>query len=165
MLNSLPGIDPARRDRLIDVLDIDPAWRMHLVSGAGCCPDWHALCWLLSLPLCMGCWGLAIKKRYVLPVYLTRSLLTCCLVGSLVTLYICADGQRRRVQIAMGLLKPFKVLLLDEITVDLDVLGRADLMTFLRDECRERGATIIYVRGTLCTDCCWCWQTACFRVP
>lgn len=51
MLNSLPGIDPARRDRLIDVLDIDPEWRMHLVS----------------------------------------------------------DGQRRRVQIAMGLLKPFQV--------------------------------------------------------
>ena len=46
----------------------------------------------------------------------------------------------------MGLLKPFQVLLLDEITVDLDVLGRADLMGFLKDECRERGATIIYVR-------------------
>ncbi|GJP50795.1 hypothetical protein CLOM_g9958 [Closterium sp. NIES-68] len=55
-----------------------------------------------------------------------------------------SDGQRRRVQIAMGLLKPFKVLLLDEITVDLDVLGRADLMAFLRDECEQRGATIVY---------------------
>lgn len=87
MLKSLPGTDPARLARLIEVLDIDPTWRMHLVS----------------------------------------------------------DGQRRRVQIAMGLLKPFKVLLLDEITVDLDVLGRADLMEFLKEECRERGATIIYV--------------------
>ncbi|PRW20596.1 ABC transporter I family member 20 [Chlorella sorokiniana] len=86
MLNSLPGIDPARRDRLIEVLDIDPTWRMHLVS----------------------------------------------------------DGQRRRVQIAMGLLKPFQVLLLDEITVDLDVLGRSDLMAFLKEECQQRGATIIY---------------------
>ena len=37
-----------------------------------------------------------------------------------------------------------QVLLLDEITVDLDVLGRADLMNFLVDECRERGATVIY---------------------
>ncbi|KAJ4842669.1 ABC transporter I member 20 [Turnera subulata] len=55
-----------------------------------------------------------------------------------------SDGQRRRVQICMGLLKPFKVLLLDEITVDLDVLARADLLTFLRKECVERGATIIY---------------------
>ena len=38
------------------------------------------------------------------------------------------------------------MLLLDEITVDLDVLGRADLLAFLRDECEQRGATIIYVR-------------------
>ena len=36
------------------------------------------------------------------------------------------------------------MLLLDEITVDLDVLGRADLMRFLKDECATRGATIIY---------------------
>ncbi|XP_057424687.1 ABC transporter I family member 20 [Lotus japonicus] len=55
-----------------------------------------------------------------------------------------SDGQRRRVQICMGLLKPFKVLLLDEITVDLDVLARADLLSFLKKECDERGATIIY---------------------
>lgn len=55
-----------------------------------------------------------------------------------------SDGQRRRVQICMGLLKPFKVLLLDEITVDLDVLARADLLKFLSKECEERGATIIY---------------------
>ncbi|KAH0931006.1 hypothetical protein HID58_008123 [Brassica napus] len=55
-----------------------------------------------------------------------------------------SDGQRRRVQICMGLLKPFKVLLLDEITVDLDVLARADLLTFLRKDCQERRATIIY---------------------
>ena len=86
MLNSLPDIDPQRIQRLIDVLDIDPEWRMHLVS----------------------------------------------------------DGQRRRVQIAMGLLKPFDVLLLDEITVDLDVLGRADLMKFLKEECADRNATVIY---------------------
>ncbi|XP_004302300.1 PREDICTED: ABC transporter I family member 20 [Fragaria vesca subsp. vesca] len=55
-----------------------------------------------------------------------------------------SDGQRRRVQICMGLLRPYKVLLLDEITVDLDVLARADLLTFLKKECEERGATIIY---------------------
>lgn len=86
MLNSLPNVDPMRRQKLIDVLDIDPSWRMHLVS----------------------------------------------------------DGQRRRVQIAMGLLKPFDVLLLDEITVDLDVLGRSNLMKFLKEECQERKATVIY---------------------
>ena len=36
------------------------------------------------------------------------------------------------------------MLLLDEITVDLDVLGRADLMKFLTQECEKRRATIIY---------------------
>ena len=88
MLNSLPGIDPVRRAKLIEVLDINPEWRMHTVS----------------------------------------------------------DGQRRRVQICLGLLKPFDVLLLDEITVDLDVLGRADLMQFLKEECQQRGATNVDVR-------------------
>jgi len=55
-----------------------------------------------------------------------------------------SDGQRRRVQIAMGLLKPYQVLLLDEITVDMDVVGRLDLLQFFKDECDMRGATVIY---------------------
>ena len=92
MLNGLPDVDPVRRAKLIEVLDINPNWRMHTVS----------------------------------------------------------DGQRRRVQICLGLLKPFDVLLLDEITVDLDVLGRADLMQFLKEECQQRGATIVYVS---CFNC------------
>ncbi|KMZ62615.1 ABC transporter I family member 20 [Zostera marina] len=59
-------------------------------------------------------------------------------------MHTASDGQRRRVQICMGLLKPYKILLLDEITVDLDVLARADLLTFLKKDCEQRGATIIY---------------------
>ena len=55
-----------------------------------------------------------------------------------------SDGQRRRVQICMGLLKPYKVLLCDEITVDLDILGRLDLLKFFKEECETRGATIVY---------------------
>ena len=51
MIGSVPGVDPARRERVMQVLDIDPEWRMHRVS----------------------------------------------------------DGQRRRVQICMGLLKPPEV--------------------------------------------------------
>ena len=51
MIESIPGVDPERRKKLMHVLDIDPAWRMHRVS----------------------------------------------------------DGQRRRVQICLGLLKPPEV--------------------------------------------------------
>ncbi len=54
-----------------------------------------------------------------------------------------SDGQRRRVQLLLGLLCPARVLLLDEVTTDLDVLARADLLAFLRDE-SEAGATILY---------------------
>lgn len=37
------------------------------------------------------------------------------------------------------------MLLLDEITVDLDVLGRADLLNYLKEETETRKASIIYV--------------------
>lgn len=86
MIFGVENVDPSRRSRLIELLDIDLRWRMHKVS----------------------------------------------------------DGQRRRVQICMGLLVPFQVLLLDEITVDLDVVARMDLLSFFVDECEERGATLIY---------------------
>eukprot|EP00227_Mantoniella_beaufortii_P014997 CAMPEP_0197591266 /NCGR_PEP_ID=MMETSP1326-20131121/12978_1 /TAXON_ID=1155430 /ORGANISM="Genus nov. species nov., Strain RCC2288" /LENGTH=296 /DNA_ID=CAMNT_0043156667 /DNA_START=93 /DNA_END=983 /DNA_ORIENTATION=+ len=86
MIFGVDGVDPERRARLVELLDIDLDWSMMTVS----------------------------------------------------------DGQRRRVQICMGLLKPFKVLLCDEITVDLDILGRLDLLAFLQQECEERGATVVY---------------------
>eukprot|EP00258_Populus_trichocarpa_P040833 XP_024456852.1 ABC transporter I family member 19 isoform X2 [Populus trichocarpa] len=86
MIFGVEGTDPVRREKLIELLDIDLKWRMHKVS----------------------------------------------------------DGQRRRVQICMGLLHPFKVLLLDEVTVDLDVVARMDLLEFFKEECDQRGATIVY---------------------
>jgi CCR4-NOT complex subunit CAF16 len=55
-----------------------------------------------------------------------------------------SDGQRRRVQIFLGLIRPFKILLLDEITTSLDVCVRQDLLRWLVRESDERGATIIY---------------------
>lgn len=55
-----------------------------------------------------------------------------------------SDGQRRRVQILVGLIRPFKVLLLDEITTSLDVCVRQDLLKWLVKESDKRGATIIY---------------------
>lgn len=55
-----------------------------------------------------------------------------------------SDGQRRRVQIMLGLLRPFNILLLDEVTTSLDVCVRQDLLQWLHKESVERNATIIY---------------------
>ena len=86
MMLSLQNQFPERRDELMEILEIDPEWRMHEVS----------------------------------------------------------DGQRRRVQIMLGLLRPFKLLLVDEMTVDLDALARKDFLTYLKSESETRGATIVY---------------------
>ncbi|KAL8761413.1 MAG: hypothetical protein Q9184_002472 [Pyrenodesmia sp. 2 TL-2023] len=80
-----------RRDELVDILDIDPTWRMHAVS----------------------------------------------------------DGERRRVQLAMGLLRPWRILLLDEITVDLDLLSRSSFLAFLKRETQTRPCTIVYATHIL----------------
>lgn len=53
-------------------------------------------------------------------------------------------GERRRVQLAMGLMRPWTILLLDEVTVDLDVLVRSELLDFLRAETQTRTCTIVY---------------------
>ena len=53
-------------------------------------------------------------------------------------------GERRRVQLAMGLMRPWTVLLLDEVTIDLDVLVRSELLDFLRKETESRVCTIVY---------------------
>ena len=82
--------DPARRDRLIDVLGVDRDWHMHAVS----------------------------------------------------------DGQRRRVQLLLGLLHRREVLLLDEVTTDLDLLARQDLLAFLAEE-SATGTTILYATHIL----------------
>ena len=55
-----------------------------------------------------------------------------------------SDGQRRRVQILLGLIRPFKILLLDEVTVSLDVVVRQDLLLWLKKESETKGSTILY---------------------
>jgi CCR4-NOT complex subunit CAF16 len=60
-----------------------------------------------------------------------------------------SDGQRRRVQILLGLMRPRAVLLLDEITTDLDLLARQDLLDFLREESDGRSVTIVYATHIL----------------
>ncbi|KAL8694521.1 MAG: hypothetical protein Q9218_000851 [Villophora microphyllina] len=60
-----------------------------------------------------------------------------------------SDGERRRVQLAMGLLRPWRILLLDEITVDLDLLSRSNFLAFLKCETEIRPCTIVYATHIL----------------
>ena len=60
-----------------------------------------------------------------------------------------SDGQRRRVQLLLDLERTLRVILLDEVTAELDVLARADLLRFLRDESDARGVTIVYASHVL----------------
>lgn len=60
-----------------------------------------------------------------------------------------SDGERRRVQLAMGLVRPWRILLLDEITVDLDLLSRSNFLGFLKRETESRACTIVYATHIL----------------
>ncbi|KAF2269738.1 P-loop containing nucleoside triphosphate hydrolase protein [Lojkania enalia] len=66
-----------------------------------------------------------------------------------------SDGERRRVQLAMGLLKPWTILLLDEITVDLDLLSRSNFLNFLKRETETRPCTIVYATHILDNLATW----------
>lgn len=66
-----------------------------------------------------------------------------------------SDGERRRVQLAMGLLRPWTILLLDEITVDLDLLSRSNFLAFLKHEAETRPCTIVYATHILDNLATW----------
>lgn len=66
-----------------------------------------------------------------------------------------SDGERRRVQLAMGLLRPWTILLLDEITVDLDLLSRSNFLNFLKRETETRPCTIVYATHILDNLATW----------
>jgi len=55
-----------------------------------------------------------------------------------------SSGQRRRVQLFLAFLQPFQLLLLDEVTVSLDLCMRHDLLNWLIQECQDRNATMVY---------------------
>ena len=56
-----------------------------------------------------------------------------------------SEGQRKRVQLYLNLIKPFDVCLLDEITVNLDILVKDKLLQYLKKESTENNSCIIYV--------------------
>jgi CCR4-NOT complex subunit CAF16 len=76
----------ARRDELVEVLEINLDWKMHKIS----------------------------------------------------------DGQRKRVQIMLGLLIPFKLVLIDEFLSELDIVVRDKFFKYLIKECQDRDGAFIY---------------------
>jgi CCR4-NOT complex subunit CAF16 len=55
-----------------------------------------------------------------------------------------SDGKKRRVQLLLAFVKPSELLLLDEVTTDLDVLARQSLLEFLKEENELRGVTVLF---------------------
>lgn len=55
-----------------------------------------------------------------------------------------SDGQRRRVQLLLSMMPPYEVLMLDEVTTDIDVVTRQDLLAFLKEETETRGVCVVY---------------------
>jgi CCR4-NOT complex subunit CAF16 len=55
----------------------------------------------------------------------------------------------------MGLLRPWTILLLDEITVDLDLLSRSNFLGFLKKETQTRACTIVYATHILDNLATW----------
>eukprot|EP00971_Amphidinium_carterae_P111765 2213493-Amphidinium_carterae.1 len=54
-----------------------------------------------------------------------------------------SGGELRSVQLALRLVRPSKLLLVDEVSSDLDVLGRQSLLSFLHGEANA-GCTVLY---------------------
>lgn len=60
-----------------------------------------------------------------------------------------SSGEKRRVQILHGMLRPAKVYLLDECSTDIDVAERATVLQLIKDECESLGACCIYATHIL----------------
>ncbi|KAK6159779.1 hypothetical protein DH2020_003160 [Rehmannia glutinosa] len=146
MIYGVAGIDPQRRDELIKMRNGSLVWEEDTAKPFSNILDHivHFLLRMYWILLWLIVWNLDATKDSNKSNSGNDQTLPVLGIDLSWRMHKVSDGQRRRVQICMGLLKPFKVLLLDEITVDLDVLARADLLRFLKKECSERGSTIIY---------------------
>lgn len=56
----------------------------------------------------------------------------------------CSDGQRKKVRLMFKLLKPFKLVIIDEFAADLDIFSRQRFFDYLTKECSERGASVVF---------------------
>ena len=55
-----------------------------------------------------------------------------------------SEGQRKRVQLYLGMIQPFKICLLDEITVNLDLLIKYKFIKYLKKLTTEQEVCVIY---------------------
>lgn len=60
------------------------------------------------------------------------------------SMHTVSDGQRKRIQIMLALLKPFRLLIIDEFLNELDVITRDRFFRYIDDECNKRNCGIIY---------------------
>mmetsp|Transcript_66941 Transcript_66941/g.139773 ORF Transcript_66941/g.139773 Transcript_66941/m.139773 type:complete len:731 (+) Transcript_66941:251-2443(+) len=72
-----------------------------------------------------------------------------------------SDGMMRRVQIALKMLRPSKLLLVDEVTADLDVSSRQGLLKLLKEE--SKGGTCIVYCTHILDGLAW-WATDILRL-
>uniref|UniRef100_K3WNW1 ABC transporter domain-containing protein n=1 Tax=Globisporangium ultimum (strain ATCC 200006 / CBS 805.95 / DAOM BR144) TaxID=431595 RepID=K3WNW1_GLOUD len=54
-----------------------------------------------------------------------------------------SDGQRRRVQLFLALIRPSKLIILDEVLGMLDIISRENVLAFLKEETEKRNATVL----------------------
>ncbi|KAL4128811.1 hypothetical protein PRIC2_007791 [Phytophthora ramorum] len=54
-----------------------------------------------------------------------------------------SDGQRRRVQLFLALLRPSQLIILDEVLGMLDIISRENVLAFLKEETETRQATVL----------------------
>ncbi|KAG8955627.1 CCR4-NOT regulatory complex component [Tulasnella sp. 424] len=119
-----------RRDKLLDILDVDLDWRMHQISDGerrrvqlvfGLMSPWDVL--LLD----------EVREARLLASFFLFTFIS--LTTSVI--FPCSN-----------LVSSFPITIrginLNQVTVDLDVLVRSDLLAFLKSESESRGATILY---------------------
>ena len=132
---SVDGIDPFRNTRVNNIVGLlNNQWGMRTVAYCG---------YNLPLQSSISVDEMMISRKRNFPERekILREVLMINLEWRLNNI---SEGQRKRVQLYLNLLQPYKLLLLDEITVNLDVVIKSRFMDFLYQE-STRGCTIVYV--------------------
>lgn len=132
---SVDGIDPFRNTRINGIACLlNNQWGMRTVAYCG---------YNLPLQSSIKVKEMMISRKKLYPER-EKELREVLSINTEWSLNGVSEGQRKRIQLYLGLLVPFKVLLMDEITVNLDVIVKSRFMDFLKKEAR-RGCCVLYV--------------------